>query len=709
MKLLVVESPAKAKTIKKYLGKDFEVAATMGHIKDLPKSKLGVDVENDYETNYRVIKGKKKTISKIKKVLPDKDSDVYLALDPDREGEAIAAHVAEELKLDKPNRVVFHEITKDAVKDAVDNPKSIDENLVDAQKARRILDRLVGYKLSELLWKKIWYGLSAGRVQSVATRLIVERERERQAFDPEEYWNVFANLVSEKENKFQAKLHSKDGDKFVPANQEEIDGLLKDLEGAEWSVEKIESKDKKKGALPPFITSTLQRTANNYLGFTAKSTMAVAQQLYQGISIKGKGQTGLITYMRTDSTNLASQAVKSMRKLIKKDFGEEYVPEKPNYFRTKSRVAQEAHEAIRPTDVTLRPDDIKDSLDSRQYKLYKLIWNRAVGCQMAPMKYKDMKITVLADSKKDSKYTFQLKAQDVIFDGYAKVVGSRLLKKDENVQIVSDLEEGEDLECKKIDTEQKFTKPRARYSEATLVKTLEKYGIGRPSTYANIISTIQARGYVGKEGKYLFPTDVGFVVNDFLVDHFEDIVDYDFTSEIEEDLDNIAEGQKDWVPIVDKLYTPFSKTLKKKDKEVKKEDVVILGESDAKCPECGGEMVVRIGRYGKFLSCAKFPECKGMLSLEGKSMKEEADESKYVIPDKCEECGEEMVLKRGKYGKFWACSSYPDCKNTMPMLLKEKCPECGENLVERKGKWGKTFTGCSGYPDCKYIKKKKKS
>lgn len=706
MKLVIVESPAKAKTIGRYLGKGYTVKATMGHVKDLPKSSLGVAVDDNYTPDYQVLRGKGKVLAELKKSKPAQDRDVFLALDPDREGEAIAAHVAEELKLKKPSRVVFHEVTKDAILDAMSHPRSINSERVDAQKARRVLDRLVGYELSELLWKKIWYGLSAGRVQSVATRLIVEREREIEAFVPREFWELFAHLSTKKNSDFTAKFAKIAGKTFVPSSKAEVDTILDDLEGASWKVGEIVTSEKKKAALPPHTTATLQRSANSYLGYSASRTMQLAQQLYQGVTVKGKGQIGLITYMRTDSMSLSSNAENAIRDYISSAIGKEYVPDKPNRYKTRSKLAQEAHEAIRPTDVTLHPDDVKESITPQQHKLYTLIWNRAVGCQMKPMVYNESIIHIIANGKNDS-YLFTLRAREILFDGFAKVVGRGLIK-DEGLQEVRGLKEGEVLDCKKIEPHQKFTKPRSRYTEASLVKTLEKYGIGRPSTYATIISTIQNRGYVGREGRYLFPTDVGLVVTDFLTEHFSTIVDYDFTSSVEENLDEIALGDKEWVPVVKEVYVPFHKTLEQKGKTVKKEDVVILGDSTYTCPECSGKMVERLGRDGIFLSCASFPECRGMLGKDGKTLAETVDKKRYVIEKICKECGAEMQVKRGKFGLFWACAQYPECKNTEPMKLLEKCPECDSNLVERKGKWGKTFIGCSGYPKCRYIQKQKK-
>ncbi|MBN1618812.1 type I DNA topoisomerase [Candidatus Dojkabacteria bacterium] len=710
-KLVIVESPSKAKTIEKYLGKDYKVYATKGHVMDLPKSDLGVDIEKNYEPKYEVIHGKKKLIKELKKLLPQNEQDVYLALDLDREGEAIADHVARSLKLENPNRIIFSEITKDAILSAIKNPRLIDTNLVNAQKARRVLDRLVGYKLSGLLWKKIWYGLSAGRVQSVATRLIVERERERDSFVPEEFWDIVAILAKSKsENPFPAKLVKKDDKKYTVVNESDAKSVKEFLKSADWHVSEVEKKERNQKSTPPFVTSTLQQAANNKLGFTAKRTMQIAQNLYQGVNIKGIGQTGLITYMRTDSTSISMIAIKSIRKFIKSNFGDKYLPDKPNFYKTKSRLAQEAHEAIRPTDIELTPEKLKSLLKDDQYKLYKLIWDKTLACQMSPIIYNDNKIFIEArKSDKDSFYTFNLVGKEILFDGFSRIYPVYLTNVSDKEQndVFVDLEKGDKLICNDITLDQKFTKPRARFTEASLVKVLEKYGIGRPSTYATIISTIQARGYVKKDGRFLYPTDTGCVVNDFLVKYFSRIVDYDFTSEVEEDLDDVATKGDDWTIVVDKVYSPLQKEIDEKEKSVDKEDVVILSDSDEKCPECGGKMVVRLGRNGKFLSCASFPKCKGMLGLDDEEFQAKIDSGFYTKPDKCEKCGSPMELKSGKFGRFWACSNYPECKTTIPLLLGEKCPECGKNLVERKGRWGKSFIGCSGYPDCKYIKKDK--
>jgi DNA topoisomerase-1 len=692
--LLVVESPAKAKTINKYLGKDYKVMATVGHIIDLPKSDLGVDVDNDYEPNFTVIHGKGKIIKELKKAVP-KDGNVYLAMDPDREGEAIAWHVKNALDLDNPKRVIYHEITKDAVLEAVKKPGEIDENLVEAQKARRVLDRLVGYKLSELLWKKMWYGLSAGRVQSVALRLIVEKEEERDAFDPKEYWNFSVLVKDNQGNELEAKLKSKNGKEYVPSSGKEVEELEKELGNSNYRVAKVEEKEVKRHPYPPLTTSKMQQSANIGLGYTSKRSMALAQVLYQA---------GYITYMRTDSVSLSKKAISQIRDLIKEKYGEKYLPEKPKYYKSKSKLAQEAHEAIRPTDFNVTKEQIEKEFGSAHAKLYDLIWKRAVSSQMNPKKVKILTVSITPKDIDKPKYIFSLGGERILFDGFRKVLGGG--KGQEDLAQISQIKQGDELEKIKFNKEQKFTQPPARYTEASLVKQLEKLGIGRPSTYATIISTIQSRGYVSREAKSLLPTDVGRIVTNFLRENFERLVDYKYTAKVEEELDEIAQGQMKYVPFIDSQYKPLIKGIKKADKEVDKEDVVILGKAEGeKCPECGGDMVIRVGRYGKFLSCARFPECKGMKDISGGE--EELDLDKYYKPEKCPKCGAKMVLKNGKYGKFWACERYPECKTTMPMLLNEKCPKCGKRLVERKGKWGKTFISCSGYPDCKYIKKEK--
>jgi len=684
--LLIVESPAKAKTINRYLGDDFKVMATVGHLIDLPKSELGVDVEKGYEPLYQVIHGKKKILQELKRALPE-EGNVYLAMDPDREGEAIAWHVQEYLKLKDAKRVSFHEITKDAILQAIKSPSTVNEDLVEAQKARRVLDRLYGYKLSELLWKKIWYGLSAGRVQSVALRLVVEREEEREAFKPEEFWDFLVE-VSKDGEKLKIKLIKKDGKKYIPKKEQEVKEIEEMLDNHAYKVVDIVKKELKRNPYPPYTTSTLQQSANNVLGFSAKKTMTIAQRLYQA---------GYITYMRTDSVYLAQKAIKEIRGVIADKYGKQYLPEKERYYKNKSKNAQEAHEAIRPTDFSF--DSSK--LSSDEAKLYNLIWKRAVSSQMNSEIVEDLNIYFQPNAELKYKLTFLAKGQKVIFDGFRVVYGTA--KEDETVQYISNIKLGDIFKKEKFLIEQKFTQPPARYTEASLVKKLESLGIGRPSTYATIISTILDRKYVERERKFLFPTDIGRVVVHFLKGNFTQLVDYQYTANVEDSLDEIAKGKKKYIPFLDGQYKPLMENIQKAEKNVKKEDVVVLGDSDEKCPVCGAKMVIKLGRYGKFLSCSRFPECKGMKDINGEG--EELDFNKYLKVEKCPKCGSKMVLKNGKFGKFWACENYPECKTTMPLLLNEKCPECGRNLVEKKSKWGKSFKGCSGYPECKYIKK----
>jgi len=689
--LLIVESPAKAKTINKYLGTDYKVMATVGHIIDLPKSKLGVDIEHNYEPLFETIYGKGKIITDLKRAVP-KDGNVFLAMDPDREGEAIAWHVNSVLKTKNAKRVMFNEITKDAILEAVKHPLEIDENLVEAQKARRILDRLVGYKLSELLWKKIWYGLSAGRVQSVALRLVVEREEEREAFKAEEYWDFGVEVKDESGNTLNAKLAQKDGKKYIPTNKDEVEGIEKTLGSSDYIVKDVVVKKVKKHPYPPFTTSTLQQAANNVLGYSSKRTMAIAQILYQA---------GYITYMRTDSFNLSSKAIDSIRELINSRYGVEYLPEHPNFYKTRSKGAQEAHEAIRPSDINVTREKIEAQFGSAEAKLYDLIWKRVVSCQMTDKQAEILTVSIVNKDVKKPEYVFTLGGEMTLFDGFRKVLGTG--KVEDDLQEISKIEKGDSLKWKKFVKEQKYTQPPARYTDASLVKKLEALEIGRPSTYATIISTIEARGYITKEAKALIPTDVGRIVTNFLRDNFKRLVDYKYTAKVEAELDGIAAGKMKYAPVMDEQYKPLVEEIAKAEKDVNKEDVVILGKAEDKCPECGGEMIIRIGRYGKFLSCAKFPECKGMKDLSGNE--ESLDFAKYLRPEKCPKCGGELVLKNSKYGKFWACKDYPKCKGTVPLLLQEKCPECNHPLVERRSKWGRTFTGCSNYPECKYIKK----
>ncbi len=710
--IIIVESPSKAKTIEKYLGGEYRVVASKGHIMDLPKSALGVDVENGFKPTYVISEGKKQVISLIKKDLPDKGT-VYIASDPDREGEAIGWHVAKSIGLITDGgkekkvkgkdlslkRIVFHEITKDAILDSFKHARSIDMNLVDAQQARRILDRLVGYKLSPLLWTKIRYGLSAGRVQSVAVRLVVERERERDAFVTKEYWSI-DGVFAHKNGDIKAQLQKVDGKKIEIPNKDEADKLVGRIKNAQYHIIQVTSKEVKRHPSPPFITSTLQQEANRKLGFSAKRTMSIAQKLYEGVET-ANGRVALITYMRTDSYNLSAQSVTGIRNYIQKIFGKEYVPATPNVYKKKAKLAQEAHEAIRPVDVSHTPDSMQKFLSSDEQKLYDLIWKRTLASQMSDARFNSLAIDIEGDAM-----LFRANGQKVLFPGFIQVYyessDDEETAQDILDNILPQVEKNDGVNLKDTLPEQHFTQPPARFSEATLVKALEENGIGRPSTYAPIISTILDRGYVEKEGKYFKPKDVGYVVNDLLVKHFSSIVDMNFTSEIEKELDEIAEGKREYQNVLEGFYTPFEKNLAVKQKEIKKEDVVVLAKSNEVCPECGKPMVVKLGKYGKFLSCSDFPTCKGMKSMD--------DDGQEVSDEKCDKCGSPLVVKMNKKGmKFLGCSTYPACDFTKNIATGLKCDICGAELVKRKSKWGKIFYGCSRYPDCKFILKQQKT
>ncbi|OGC42382.1 DNA topoisomerase I, partial [candidate division WS6 bacterium RIFOXYD1_FULL_33_8] len=593
--LLIVESPAKAKTINKYLGGDFKVMATVGHVIDLPKSTLGVDVENGYEPLFETIYGKGKIIKDLKRAIP-KGGNVYLAMDPDREGEAIAWHVNKALKIKNAKRVTFHEITKMAIIEAIKKPTLVNENLVEAQKARRVLDRLFGYKLSELLWKKIWYGLSAGRVQSVALRLVVEKEEEREAFKSNEYWEFFVHVKKEEE-KVAIKLIRKDGKKYIPSTEKEVTELKNSLGDSKYEVVDIVKKEIKKNPYPPYTTSTLQQSANNVLGYSAKRTMGLAQALYQ---------SGYITYIRTDSVYISDRVLPEIRNIIESKYGKEYLPDTPRYYKNKSKNAQEAHEGIRPTDFSVPTSVVKSKLGEAEGRLYDLIWKRAVSSQMREKRVENLTLYLEPVNQLKNKYTFSVGVQKTLFDGFRTVYGA-IKDVEEDIQQINSVKMNDIFSKEKFVTEQKFTQPPSRYTEATLVKKLESLGIGRPSTYATIISTIQAREYVGRDGKFLLPTDVGRVVTHFLKNNFSDLIDYKYTANVEDRLDQIAEGKVEYVPFLDKEYKPLMKDIQKAEKDVKKDDVVILSKSEEKCPECGSEMVERLGRYGKFLSCSRFP------------------------------------------------------------------------------------------------------
>lgn len=692
--LVIVESPTKAKTITKFLGKDFKVESSFGHIRDLPQKKLGVDVKNNFEPEYEIPAKAEKQVAKLRS-LAQKSKLVILATDEDREGEAIAWHLLEALNLHdkKTERIAFHEITKNAIEEALQNPRELDYNLIDAQQARRILDRLVGYKLSPLLWKKVARGLSAGRVQSVAVRLVVDREREIQKFKQEEYWSIEAELEKDKQN-FTAELAQVKGkalNKMAIKTATEAQNILDDLTNAKYLVSKVETKEALRRPPTPFTTSTLQQEAAKRFGFSAKQTMMLAQQLYEGVELGQEGSVGLITYMRTDSLNLSGFSLNNTRDYIKAEFGDKYLPAQPNFYKTKSKGAQEAHEAIRPTDVNRTPDDIASYLNPRQLKLYRLIWQRTLACQMNSAIIDQTKVDLQAND-----YTFRATGSIIKFDGFLKVYKTGIKE-----NILPKLKSGDQPNLIELKKEQHFTQPPARYSEATLIKALEEYGIGRPSTYAPTLSTIQDRNYVKKnEDKKLYPTEIGILVNDLLVEHFPQIVDLNFTAKMEEELDEIAEGKMKWQPVIKEFYTPFEANLKTKEKEISKKELT-EEKTDLVCDKCGSPMIVKMGRYGKFLACSNYPECKNIQSMMVTNEEHEAEQTSETCP----KCGAPMVIKTGRFGKFLACSKYPECKTTKPIQksIGMKCPKCGTgDVVVKKSKRGKIFYACNRYPACDY-------
>jgi DNA topoisomerase-1 len=697
--LVIVESPAKAKTISKILGKDFEVKASVGHVKDLPVKEMGIDIENDFEPNFLIIPGKEKVIRELKKASKGAAA-VYLAPDPDREGEAIAWHIAEEVDGRKKSifRIRFNEITKDAVREAIRNPGSIDMQKVDAQLARRVLDRLAGYELSPLLWRKVRRGLSAGRVQSVAVRLVVDREREIEAFKPEEYWSINAEFEGSSRPQFWARLARYDGRKADIKDSDTAQGAVDGVRNGEFVLTKIERKERKRMPSPPFITSTLQQEAARKLRFTAKKTMTVAQQLYEGVELGEEGSTGLITYMRTDSIRIAEEARNGAREFIGKTYGSEYIPEKPNVFKSKA-TAQEAHEAVRPTYLSRGPEDIRQFLSKDQHSLYKLIWNRFIASQMAPARLEQTTFEITCGKTACGRETvFRATGTVVKFQGFMALYteGTDDLL-DENEAILPNLREGERLKLLQIQPKQHFTQPPPRYSEATLVKALEEKGIGRPSTYAAILSTIQDRKYVHKTDGKFAPTELGAVVNDLLVDRFSELMDVGFTARMEEHLDNVEEGKLEWVKVVRDFYKPFHEKLTEAlaiPGKVKPQDIP----TEELCEKCGKPMVIRWGRHGRFMACSGFPECKNTKPLEGEKQAAQAIET----DEKCPKCSSPMVLKSGRFGKFFACSRYPECKTTKPVATGVKCPQDGGDLVERRSKRGKPFWSCSNYPECTF-------
>ena len=686
--LVIVESPAKAKTIKKYLGGDYEVIASMGHVRDLPKSKMGIDFENHFQPQYINMKGKEDVIKELKKYAK-KSGKIYLATDPDREGEAISWHIAQMLGLDlnENNRVTFNEITKSGIKAGMDNLHKIDIDLVNAQQARRILDRIVGYKLSPFLWKKVKRGLSAGRVQSVAVRMIVDRENEIKNFVPKEYWSIDAKFTAPSSRKvFAAKLANIDGKKAELENKDQTDSILKRLENAQYIVTDVKKRVTKKQPAPPFITSTLQQEASRRLGFQAKRTMKAAQELYEGVEIEGMGAVGLITYMRTDSLRISDEARDAAASCIENIFGKDYLPSSPRVFKSKKN-AQDAHEAIRPSLPDLTPDRVKASLTTDQFKIYKLVWERFIASQMANALLDTVSVSIEAEG-----CIFKASGYSVKFDGFTKLYEESKDNDEEEGGALPALEVGEKLKVKELTGNQHFTQPPPRYTEASLIKALEENGIGRPSTYAPTIATILDRHYVEREAKQLKPTSLGIVITDLMKGHFERIVDAKFTAQMESDLDKIEAGKADWVDVLGKFYTGFDKMLTKAEKDMEGKRVKIPDEpTDIVCDKCGKPMVIKIGPYGKFLGCSGFPECKN---------------TKRIVNETgglCPHCGGKMLAKKSKKGKpFFGCENYKDCNfMTWDTPLADKCPKCGSTLFKKVGKQGQVYCAKDG---CGYVR-----
>jgi len=733
--LVIVESPAKAKTIQKYLGKDFEVEASLGHVKDLPKSTLGVDIENDFNTDYIVIPGKEKVMARLKKLAKSVD-DIYLAPDPDREGEAIAAHLEEELSGDgaarkkkksaaadgvRIQRVTFNEITKRAVQEAFKHPREIDRNLVDAQQTRRVLDRLVGYQVSPLLWDKVRRGLSAGRVQTVALRLIVEREREIKAFQPVEYWTMDAHLAGPKPPAFDARLVGANPDKNVVPNEEEARRVEELLKSATWTVKSVEKKERKRNPSAPFTTSKFQQDASRKLRFSVKRAMMIAQRLYEGVDIGDEGTVGLITYMRTDSTRVSDDAVREVREYITGEFGEKYLPGSPNAYASKQKGAQEAHEAIRPSSASRNPESIKKYLQEDEYKVYKLIWQRFVASQMMPAVFDQTTVDIAAQPNSGEAFPFRVTGSVLKFDGFLKVYEESKEGKDEEDEELKHklppLETGQVLKLKELKPEQHFTEPPPRFNEASLVKELEERGIGRPSTYAAILTTIQERQYAQKLGGKFASTEIGFVVTDLLVENFKDIFDFQYTARLEEELDEIEDGTEKWTDALREFYDKFEKDLSYAQKHM--ENIKRMEKAtDEKCERCGSPLVIKWGKHGSFFACSAYDKKDPNSCTFTKENPidlpdlDSADLQETTQEEYCENCGRPMVLKRGRFGQFMACTGYPDCKTTrrldqqkkVPDIpLEEKCPQCGRNLVLRHGRYGE-FVSCSGYPECKWVK-----
>jgi DNA topoisomerase I len=707
--LVVVESPTKARTLERMLGPGYKVEASYGHIRDLPKSKLGIDLKtfapeyvipDDSEKHARLLRRESKSAPHI-----------WLATDLDREGEAIAWHLAEIIggAKSKMRRVTFHEITPAAIADAFKHPREIDQDLVNAQQARRVVDRLVGYTMSPLLWKKIRYGLSAGRVQSVALRLIVDREREIQAFKAEEYWSIEALLANHAGESFTAEVIQHKGHKIHINTGEAADKHRAALADAKYIVKSLEKRESSRNAAPPFTTSTLQQDASRKLGFSVKRTMVLAQQLYEGVSL-GDMPIGLITYMRTDSLHVAESALHQAKVVITKEFGAQYALEKPRHYKTRSKGAQEAHEAIRPTDLSRTPTYVKKFLKPDQLKLYTLIWQRTLASQMAPAKFENTRLDVDAGP-----YVLRANGRRVTFDGFIRVYAEGTDEPEKEIAPLPEVVAGEDLKLLALDAAQHFTQPPPRFTEASLVKTLEEHGIGRPSTYAPTISTLTGRKYVRKEGRALVPEDVGFVVTDFLKEHFPDIVDNGFTARMELDLDRIAAGETEWAPVVRDFFTPFIKLVEEKTKSVKKSDIT-EEKTDRICPKCGRPVIIKLGRFGRFYSCTGFkrtkkgaPQPPGACDYSEPLEGQQEPQLEIIEGEMCPDCGKPLARRRGRFGPFIGCTGYPDCKYIKKTLQKTgvQCPDCAQGeLVRRRGRGNAVFFGCERYPECRFSARK---
>jgi DNA topoisomerase-1 len=726
--LVIVESPAKAKTIGKYLGKQYVVKASLGHVKDLPKKDLAVDVEKGFEPHYEVIEGKKKLMSELKAAAKGMDS-IYLAADPDREGEAICFHLQEELNGSKKGpkfyRVMFNEITANAIRKAFEKPGSVNLNLVDAQQARRILDRLVGYKISPLLWDKVRRGLSAGRVQTVALRLIVDREREIRAFLKREYWTIDVQLNAKKPPVLTARFTKKDDQALEVAEEAAAKSIVDQLDSAKYLVHSVTTREKKRNPVAPFITSTLQQESSRKLRFSVKRTMMLAQRLYEGVELGAEGSVGLITYMRTDSTRVSNDALDEVRKLITERYGAPFCPPAPNAYKSK-KDAQDAHEAIRPTSALRTPESVASFLQEDELKLYRLIWMRFVSSQMMPAVFDQTTIDVAAKGKDGATYMFRATGSVPKFKGFLEVYEEGKDQKDEDDEELKhrlpSVQEGEELKFKSILPEQHFTEPPPRFNEATLVKELEADGVGRPSTYASILSTIQEREYVKKEGGKFVPTELGMVVTDLLLESFQNLFDVTYTAGMEQRLDEIEDGTMDWRVAMSEFYERFQKDLEYAERHMT--DIKRMEKpTDLVCDKCGRPMVIRWGRHGSFIACTGYneknaegePACTNTreLTVDLPDL-DKADLTEQDAEEYCENCGRPMVLKKGRFGQFYACSGYPDCKTTKQIggeqkksdvPLEEKCPQCGNNLVLKHGRFGE-FTACSNYPKCKFVKQK---